>query len=59
MTVISERWLPSRQPGDKFCTQCKNSCPAEGGVQIVAADRLHQRWICKRCKDSQEAHHKG
>jgi hypothetical protein len=54
MSRSSEQWVPSRQPGDKFCTQCKDSCPAAGGMQIISEDKMHQRWICKRCKDRQD-----
>ena len=55
MTEKPDSFMPYRQLGDKFCTQCKTSCPAEGGIQLVAADGMHQRWICKRCKDHAQA----
>jgi len=45
-----ERWNPIKEPGDKFCTQCKGYHSAEGGMQIVFADKLHQRWVCEKCK---------
>lgn len=49
-----ERGVPSRQSGDRFCTQCKSLCASAGGMQLVTADGLHQRWICKRCSDKRE-----
>ena len=54
MIKISEQWIPCKQQGDKFCTQCKSLCHSDGGGQLVTADRLHQRWICKKCKDRQD-----
>ena len=51
MTKLHEQWMHSNDPGDKFCTQCKEFRASGAGTQIISPDRLHQRWICKRCKE--------
>jgi len=51
---FDDRWRLHKQSGGKFCTQCKDFCPSAGGMQIVSEDKLHQRWICQRCKDRQD-----
>lgn len=54
MNKSSEHRAHSYEQGNRFCTRCKQSCPSAGGMEIVLADKLHQRWICKRCKDHTE-----
>ena len=51
MTKLHEQWMHSSDPGDKFCTQCKEFHLSDGGMHLISADKMHQRWICKQCKE--------
>lgn len=41
--------------GDKYCTNCRERKPIEGGVNKVFPNGKQYRWLCKDCAEKRRA----